>query len=182
MISTPCCCPCCFSRESSASAGGQLEQPSEVNSSTTTALRLTSGDVCGRAAIPSVTSKPNTTMQLILRIWLRSIDIKLHLDFVFHFDRATANRNRLDSEIRLLQFGAAVIMVCIPYNIKAHFPASAVQGQAARHPEVLRRCPLNTRRFKADVRVFLRIQHSGAQHGVLNLHTGGFGLAWVGHL
>src|SRR6266446_4837068 len=59
---------CCFAiRDSNSSAGGQLEQPSEVNSSTTTGVRvgLAAGDAdCGRGRITAITAKTDSRLSV----------------------------------------------------------------------------------------------------------------------
>src|SRR5712664_2676536 len=59
---------CCFAiRDSNSSAGGQLEQPSEVNSSTTTGVRVgpAAGDTdCGRGRITAITAKTDSRLSV----------------------------------------------------------------------------------------------------------------------
>jgi hypothetical protein len=59
---------CCFAiRDSNSSAGGQFEQPSEVNSSTTTGVRvgLAAGDAdCGRGRITAITAKTDSRLSV----------------------------------------------------------------------------------------------------------------------
>src|SRR5437764_12712354 len=63
MISAPFMDGCWRMRPNSSSAGGQLEHPSEVNSSTTTAFRWAGGNGAGlRMKAPKTTMSPSKRM------------------------------------------------------------------------------------------------------------------------
>src|SRR5437016_5417012 len=63
MISAPFMDECWRMRPNSSSAGGQLEHPSEVNSSTTTAFRWAGGNGAGlRMKAPKTTMSPSNRM------------------------------------------------------------------------------------------------------------------------
>src|SRR5258708_5635713 len=200
MISVPSCCACWRSWNSNASAGGQLEQPSEVNSSTTTDFRLASGVAAGlaimaraantapKSAIPSPrpASRKNglvlAALAMVSGCRRFSIDIKFYIQHVFDFHSSASDGNRLNPKIRLLQFGASVIVARAPGNLKADLFDRAMQFQVSGYTVVLRRELFNARGFEADLRILLRVQHFGPEHGGLNLQTRGIGISRIDHL
>src|SRR5215469_17020060 len=125
MTSSPSASFSCRRRPSSSSAGGQLEHPSDVNSSTTTAF-LAIGALAALArcmrgstsAIITPTSSSRIRIQINFTLHilkcrsamiagrqLRSKNCELDFQFVLHLDGPTGYGHRLDAELRLLQFG-----------------------------------------------------------------------------
>src|SRR5258708_36573074 len=103
---------------------------------------------------------------------LFSINVKLYFHHIFHFDRTAADGNRLDSKIRLLQLGAAVVMAGDPRYLEHQLLFRAMPIQAPHPAKMPRRRMANAPRPEMDLRIFRDIARFGAEHRHLECASG----------
>src|SRR6202040_901362 len=96
-------------------------------------------------------------------------DVELDTTFVLYSYRASTNSDRLDAKLRLFEDRLPGVVSVLFNDVHRDGPRLSMQRQTAPDIPGTRACRFHRAGSKNDLRITLRVQHFGTQHGALNL-------------